>query len=276
MDIKHEMQTLSELEQYVDAELDKIILIKGLQEKMKAYQALENDIRTACEHGFEFLDEDDSEVEAENKLSFLATLLPDSYDTFTSMMSYFSMEQGMMPDQFNQMEKDVENRSQALFDKIGEVKKSQLELMLNQFTQLTQNFKQQMNQCSRVQNDTVISNGIKDLYIALGTARKALEDTGDLGQFKLDVNKAFEIFPDEVQLEINGTRTWFQRNVIRPFEQFKFDVGVLFESIFKKTPENHKNSPRFFNKPVHNAFETYQKDLENLADYEPPKPKQGG
>jgi len=60
--------------------------------------------------------------------------------------------------------------------------------------------------------------------------------------------------------------------VIRPFEQFKFDVGVLFEAIFSNTSEQHKDSPRFFNKAVHNAFETYQKDLEDLAANKPRKP----
>ncbi len=100
-----------------------------------------------------------------------------------------------------------------------------------------------------------------------------LKETGDLEQFSIAINSPFENFSNDAAVEIHAAETWFQRHVLRPFEQFKFDVGVLFESIFKKTPENHKDSPRFFKTPVQNALETYKKDLEDLADYEPPKPK---
>ena len=233
------------------------LLIKGLQEKMEAYQVLKAFAKNTYKLEIELLET--TEEELYNDLPSWQMLWPDPIYAVTNTVALILTMPTMMPDQ---IEEESDERLQIVLNKIdqaeAQAKMFRLAPILNKFTQLTHNFKQQMKQCSRVKKDTDISHGIEHLYLKLEQAEKTLKKTGNLEQFRINVNKAFEIFPDDAKFEINGTRTWFQRHVIRPFEQFKFDAGVLFEDILNKISEHHKDSPRFFKKPVDNALETYQ------------------
>tara|TARA_R110002126_G_scaffold110918_2_gene248576 strand:- start:106232 stop:107047 length:816 start_codon:yes stop_codon:yes gene_type:complete len=268
---KDEIKTLSGLEHYVDAELDKITQIKRLQEKMEAYQVLEAFANKTYKDEIELLETTEDEID--NDLPSWQMLWADPIHAVTSAVALILTMPTMLPDQFNQMEESIDDRSQALLNKIGEAKNKSLRYglipILEQLQRSSQAFHEHLARCSRIKKHPEIQAYITQFDSDLNNATRILQETGNLEQFRFDVNQAFKMFPHEVKLEINGTRTWFQINVLRPFEQFKEDVRVLFESILKKTPEHSVDSPRLFKK----NFEAYEKDLKELADYEPPKPK---
>lgn len=276
MDMKNEIKTLSALEDYVDAEFEKIAQEKNWQTRYKAYQSLEACVKNIYKRDIEFLDEAEKKAEADNTLPSWQMFLEAPMDACTSIVALSLTMSMMMPDQIAQREEERDERSQALFDKIDQAKtKAKMFGLIpiqEKFDRLQRQFQQHVNQCPRIKKNPEIKFEINALFSNLDKAKKDLNATGDLVQFRTTVNDLFKAFPEDAKFEINGTATWFQRHVIRPFEQFKYDVGVLFEDILNKISEHHKDSPRFFKKPVDNALETYQQDLEDLAIYEPPKP----
>jgi len=74
-----------------------------------------------------------------------------------------------------------------------------------------------------------------------------------LDKFNPVVNENMRGFPEEAKFKVNGTKTWFQKYVMKPFEKFKIKIHALFKSI-----------------PERKTFEMYQQALKESADYVPP------
>lgn len=267
VDKKGGIKTVSELERYVDAEL-KRITEKNYEEKITAFQSLKESTQQLYKNSVEFLDEADNGM-----LPSWQMFLEAPFVTLKEILALISVMPTMLPDQ---IEQEADDRLQVLLDKIDKeeanAKRYKLVPIISTFERLTINFQQHVAQCSRIENKPEMKQEVQRFINDLDNAKKVLKKTGNLDTFRDSVTQLCEKFPREAKFEINGTRTWFQKYIIRPFEQFKYDVGVLFESILNKISEHHKDSPRFFKKPVDNVFETYQEELEKLADYKPPKP----
>ncbi|MDF1683728.1 MAG: hypothetical protein P1U36_03625 [Legionellaceae bacterium] len=278
------MKALSVLENYVNTELSAIEKQPAWRIRLNAYEALETFARNACREDIEFIDE--AEEKAADEAAVAAAILV-AAATEEQIFSWGMLWENMLasywpaqnntptPNQMTPNKDALEAGSQALIDQINKAgiksKTTRMTHILNKFQDLTDNFQQHINNCPRIEEDTGIQGKLETLLRDLGEAKNTLKDTGNLEQFRITVNNLFDAFPDDAKFEINGTRTWFQRNVIRPFEQFKQDVHVLFKSIFKRTLGKNMDPPGFFNKP----FEAHQKDLEESADYEPPIAEHG-
>ena len=146
--------------------------------------------------------------------------------------------------------------------------------VIEKLDQLTDDFKQQVN-LLRMKKKPVIKKQVETLISNLDAAKKALQATGNLDAFQQTTYQLFEDFPEEAAFEINGSNTWFQKYIIRPFERLKEKISSLMQSIHKKSPEKTQAQPSFFSAPKgkkKRTLDVLQEGLEDLGHDKPSKP----
>ncbi len=266
-------KTLSALEDYVNTEIEKIRQQKDWKVRFKAYQSLKIFTHKVCENDIEFLDSTE-EMEAHQELSFRQRLWIEPWNTVTSLLALSFMM--VIPIEIKR-EIKIDQRIQDLLDSLEEEERKTktygLMPILNTFDVLTDKFKQTVNRSLQRRKNIDLEEKIQTFFSDLEKVKMTLNDTVDLEQFRTNVHQLCETLSDEAKFEINGKNRWFQTYIVRPFERFKASLHRLFESIFKtygsisifsQEASNHENT-----------FDTYQKKVEQLADYKPPEPTSG-
>ena len=87
-----------------------------------------------------------------------------------------------------------------------------------------------------------------ELIDNLDQANETYLADGNLDRFQADVDQYMDYFAEQADLKKNASDPWFQKYIIKPFEQFKQRIYELIQSIRRKTPENTGDQLGFFNK----------------------------